>query len=98
MLAALVELILQPQALLIRLDRADRLRDAVDPRLRLELAELTCRRGAFARVVIGAGRLPPDAGVQPTGQHHTSHLAPPDQRGLRQRASERCNTYARDQQ
>src|SRR2546426_9708258 len=40
MLAPLVELILQSQALLVDFDRADRLHDTVDPRPSLELAEL----------------------------------------------------------
>src|SRR5207247_1101145 len=53
MLAPLVELILQSQAFLISFDRADRLHDAVDPRLGFELAELARCRGAFARIVIG---------------------------------------------
>src|SRR3989475_3656398 len=64
MLAPLVELILQSQACLISFDRADRLHDAVDPRLRFELAELARCRGAFARLVIGGTRIPPDAGGQ----------------------------------
>src|SRR6266567_6484239 len=63
-LAPLVELALQSQALLISLDGANRLHDAVDPRLGFELAELARRRGAFARIVIGETRIPPDAGVQ----------------------------------
>src|SRR5881296_1592807 len=37
---------------------------AVDPRLRFELAELARRHGAFARIVIGETRVPPDAGVE----------------------------------
>src|SRR5713226_3939300 len=64
MLAPLVELILQSQALLISLDGAYRLHDAVDPCLRFELAKLARGRGAFARIVIGEARVPPDAGVQ----------------------------------
>src|SRR5438094_10600257 len=64
MLAPLVELILQVQALLVRFDRADRLHDPTDPRLRLELAELARRRGAFAGIVIREARVPPDAGVE----------------------------------
>src|SRR5439155_26177969 len=68
MLAPLVELILQAQALLVRFHGADGLRDAVDPRLRLELAELARRHGTFAGIVIGETRVPPDAGVQPFRQ------------------------------
>src|SRR5437660_8458079 len=64
MLAPLVELILQVLALLVRFDRADRLHDPIDPRLRLELAELARRRGAFAGIVIREARVPPDAGVE----------------------------------
>src|SRR5947207_14649204 len=64
MLAPLVELILQSQALLVRFDRADPLHDGVDPRLRLEVAELARRDGAFTRIVIGEARVPPDAGVE----------------------------------
>src|SRR2546426_498704 len=64
MLAPLVELILQSQAFLVSFDRAYRLHDPVDPRLRLELAELAGCRGAFARVVIREPRVPPDPGVE----------------------------------
>src|SRR2546426_3933890 len=64
MLAPLVELILQSQAFLVSFDRADRLDDPVDPRLRLELAELAGCRGAFAHVVIREPRVPPDPGVE----------------------------------
>src|SRR5439155_16393003 len=44
MLAPLVELILQSQALLVGFDGADRLHGTIDPRLRLELAELATPR------------------------------------------------------
>src|SRR5207245_6923494 len=64
MLATLVELILHVLALLVRFDRADRLHDPIDPRLRLELAELARRRGAFAGIVIREAGVPPDAGVE----------------------------------
>src|SRR5256886_14247378 len=63
-LAPLVELVLQAQALLVGFDGADRLDDPVDPRLRLELAELAGCRGAFARVVIREPRIPPDPGIE----------------------------------
>src|SRR5260370_16715310 len=64
MLAPLVELILQSQALLICLDGAYRLHDAVDPRLCFELAELARRPGAFTPLMIRKTGLPPDARVQ----------------------------------
>src|SRR2546427_9160446 len=72
MLAPLVELILQSQAFLVSFDRAYRLHDPVDPRLRLELAELAGCRGAFARVVIREPRIPPDPGIR--SEEHTSEL------------------------
>src|SRR2546422_1275092 len=76
MLAPLVELILQSQAFLVSFDRAYRLHDPVDPRLRLELAELAGCRGAFARVVIREPRVPPDPGVEAfrRSEEHTSEL------------------------
>src|SRR2546426_6526778 len=64
MLAPLVELVLQSQAFLVGFDGADRLYDAVDPRLRLEIAELTRRGGTFPGIVIRETRVPPDAGVE----------------------------------
>src|SRR6478672_6379393 len=68
MLAPLVELVLEPQTFLVRLDGADRLHDGIDPRLRLERAELARRDGAFAGVVVRESRVPPDAGVQAVRQ------------------------------
>src|SRR5258706_15113256 len=64
MLTLLVELALEPQALLVRFDCADRLHHTVDPRFRLEVTELARRDGAFTRIVIGEARVPPDAGVE----------------------------------
>src|SRR5439155_16077683 len=57
MLALLVELILQPQALLVRFDRLDCLDDGVDPRLCLEIAQLARCDRAVARVVIRKTRV-----------------------------------------
>src|SRR5215510_7207602 len=68
--APLVELVLKPQALLVRLDGADRLHDGIDPRLHLELAELARGDGAFAGIVIREPRIPPDPGVQTGRQFH----------------------------
>src|SRR5260370_3054599 len=59
-LAPLVELGLQAQALLVRFDRADRPHDPIDPRLRLELTAFARRGGAVPGVVIREPRLPPD--------------------------------------
>src|SRR5918996_5886704 len=59
--APLVELILQAQTLLVGFDGADRLHDAVDPRLRRELTELAGRDGSLAGVVVRESRIPPDA-------------------------------------
>src|ERR1043166_10083354 len=70
MLAPLVELVLQAQALLVRFDGTDRLRDPVDPRLRLEFPELARRGSAFAGVMIREARVPPDAGVESLRQLH----------------------------
>src|SRR5436305_2599902 len=64
MLAPLVELVLQPETLLVRLDGADRLHDGVDPSSRLELPELARRDRAFTGVVVRESRVPPDASVQ----------------------------------
>src|SRR5207245_5501875 len=63
-LAPLVEFVLQAQALLVRFDRADRLHDPIDPRLRFELADLARRSGADAGIVVREPRVPPDAGVE----------------------------------
>src|SRR6266536_5728680 len=74
--APLVELILQSQALLVSLDRAYGLHDAVDPVLRLELTQLARCRGAFAGVVIREPRIPPDAGVDAVGQMQARLIRP----------------------
>src|SRR5215467_4026175 len=75
-LAPLVELVLKPQTYLVRFHGADRLDDGIDPRLRLELAELARRDGAFAGVMIRESRVPPDAGVQTIWQFHAPLIGP----------------------
>src|SRR5258705_10357144 len=62
--ALLVELALEPQALLVRFDCADRLHHTVDPRFRLEVTELARRDGSFTCIVIAEARVPQEAGVQ----------------------------------
>jgi hypothetical protein len=55
---------LQPQALLVSLDRAYCLHHAFDPCHRLEVAKLSRGDRALAGIVIREARVPPNAGVQ----------------------------------
>ena len=58
-MALLVELVLKPQAVVVRLGRTDGFDDGRNPAAHIPLAQLFAGHGAVAGIVIGKPRLPP---------------------------------------
>src|ERR1700678_281039 len=63
MRALFVELVLQLEAHIVGLHRADCLGDRIDPPIHLKFAQLLRGYGTVAGVMVGEARVPPDAGV-----------------------------------
>src|SRR5262249_18334705 len=76
MFAALIELVLQTDTLLISLHGANRLNDVVDPRLCLKLAQFPSGRRAVAGVMIREARVPPNANIYAFRKLHTRLIGP----------------------
>ena len=68
MFALLVELILQFQAGVVGFHCFDRLYDRIHPPLHLIFAQLFRGRGAFAGIMEGEARVPPDTGIDAFGE------------------------------
>src|SRR5215469_3790835 len=67
-LGLLEELRLQLQAFVVGLDGLEGFGDLAGPCLLVELAQLLCRRGTVAGVVVREARVPPDSGVDVVGK------------------------------